>query len=177
MRVTRLEPVDDAPSRLVEHGALPPDRPLAPECPFVKAQAVRELIIATLLERGGARRCELRAALVADVLLGRTQPVPVGLSLHPGSVCGNQLALDAEQPLDDLLGSFVASLAEVVIPDDPFPVDEVERRPVVVAEGRPDRATGYSMARSLLACRTRLISCSNENSGVWTPITTSPLSR
>src|SRR5215211_5706443 len=51
---------------------------------------------------------------------------------------GDELALDAEQPLDDALGLLVASFAEVVIADDAVRVDEVQRRPVAVREGTPD---------------------------------------
>ncbi len=49
------------------------------------------------------------------------------------------IALDAEQTLDDALGLLVAPLAEVTVADDPLPVDEVQRRPVVVVERIPDR--------------------------------------
>jgi len=42
-------------------------------------------------------------ALVAEVRLGRVQVVPVGVRLHSDPFDGDQLALDAEQPLDDAL--------------------------------------------------------------------------
>jgi hypothetical protein len=51
----------------------------------------------------------------------------------------NELALDAERPLDDALRLLVAPFAEVLVADD-------------------------------------AVSCSNENSGVWTPMTTNPSS-
>ena len=41
MRVARVEPVEDAPSGLVERNALGPNRPLAGEGPVVQGQAVR----------------------------------------------------------------------------------------------------------------------------------------
>jgi hypothetical protein len=50
----------------------------------------------------------------------------------------DELALDAEQPLDGALGLLVASFADVVVTDDAVGVDEVQRRPVVVVEGAPD---------------------------------------
>jgi hypothetical protein len=73
----------------------------------------------------------------------------------------------------------VASFAEVVVADDAVGVDEVERRPVVVVEGAPDLVVVVDRDRVVVACsvvawRTRWISCSNENSGVWTPVTTNP---
>jgi hypothetical protein len=60
--------------------------------------------------------------------------VPVCLRLHTEPFDGDELALDAEQPLDDALRLLVASFAEVVVADDAVRVDEVERRPVVVVE-------------------------------------------
>jgi hypothetical protein len=47
---------------------------------------------------------------------------------------GDEFALHAEQSLDDVLGLLVASFAEVVVADDAFGVDEIERRPVVVVD-------------------------------------------
>ena len=78
------------------------------------------------------------AAPVAEIRLGRPQVVPVGLRLHAEPFDGDELALDAEQPLDDALRLLVASFAEVVVADHAVRVDEVERRPVVVVEGAPD---------------------------------------
>ena len=80
--------------------------------------AARQLL--AIIEAAGTERIELDdvAAVVADA---------------------SALALDAEQPLDDALRLLVASLAEVLVADDPVGVDEVERRPVMVGEGAPDR--------------------------------------
>jgi hypothetical protein len=65
--------------------------------------------------------------------------VPVGLRLHAERLDRHELALDAEQLLDDALRSLVAPFAEVLIADDAVPVGEVERGPVAVGEGVPDR--------------------------------------
>ena len=78
------------------------------------------------------------AASISQIRLWCTQVVPVCLRLHPTTLNGHWLAFDIEQPLEDTFGLFVAALAEVVIADDAVPVDEVERRPVVVLEGAPD---------------------------------------
>ena len=43
-----------------------------------------------------------------------------------------------QELLDDHLGHRVLALAEVVVPDAPCRVREVDRRPVVVREGAPD---------------------------------------
>jgi hypothetical protein len=70
----------------------------------------------------------------------------------------------------------------VVVADHALRIDEVERRPVLVVEGAPDLIVVVDgdrvVDRSLpVARRTRSTSCSNENSGVWTPMTTNPSSR
>jgi hypothetical protein len=41
--------------------------------------------------------------------------IPVGLRLHADPFDRDELALDAEQPLDDALGSLVTSFAEVLV--------------------------------------------------------------
>jgi hypothetical protein len=64
--------------------------------------------------------------------------LPVCLRLHAEPLDGDEVALDAEQPLQQPLRLLVTALAEVVVPDDAVRVDEVERRPVVVVEGPPD---------------------------------------
>jgi hypothetical protein len=64
--------------------------------------------------------------------------IPVGLGLHAEAYDGDEFALDPEQVLDHALRLLVAAFAEVLVADDPFPIAEVERRPVVVVEGPPD---------------------------------------
>ena len=90
------------------------------------------------VERVAVRRPEPALAAVAEIRLGRPQVLPVGLRLHPDAFDGDELALDSEQLLDHALGLLVAPFAEVAVADDAVRVDEVERRPVVVVEGRPD---------------------------------------
>jgi hypothetical protein len=64
--------------------------------------------------------------------------VPVGRRLHTDPFDGDELALDAEQPLDHALGLLVAAFAELLVADDALLVDEVERRPTVIGESAPD---------------------------------------
>ena len=52
---------------------------------------------------------------------------------------GDRFARDVEQSLDDLLRALAASLAEMLVPDDAIPVDEVQRGPIAVVERLPDR--------------------------------------
>jgi hypothetical protein len=74
--------------------------------------------------------------------------VPVGLYAEPFD--GDELALDAEQPLDDALRSLVAPFAEAVVADDAVRVDEVERRPAVVGDAARDHVAVVDRDRSLL---------------------------
>ena len=106
---------------------------------MVGAEMIGEVVGPAFVVRGTAWRREVLAAVVAEVRLRRAQVVPVGLGLHALPSDGDELALDAEQPLDDALRSLVAPFAEVVVADGAIRVDEVERRPVVVVEGAPDR--------------------------------------
>jgi hypothetical protein len=108
--------------------------------------------------------------------------IPVRLGLHADAGYRSELALDSEQPLDQALRFLIAALAEVLVSDSSVRVDEVQRRPVMIVESAPDRVSIVDrdriVDRSLVRCPThRSIWCSNENSGVWTPITISPSPR
>jgi hypothetical protein len=91
--------------------------------------------------------------------------IPVGLGLHAASFDRDELVLDAEQLLDDALGLLVTTFPEVLIADDAFGVDEVQRRPVVVGEGRsrprsrcrrlPCNRSPASVSRAARRLRTR----------------------
>jgi hypothetical protein len=85
----------------------------------VGVQALGEPVIAALVERAGVQRGEVLGTRVAEIRLGRTQVIPVGLSFDAAPCDGDELALDAEQTLDDALGLLVAPLAEVTVADDP----------------------------------------------------------
>src|SRR5919112_6540666 len=115
MRVARVEPTRDGAAGFLEHDALRANVPLA-----------------------GERR-DVAAARRAEIRLGRSQVVPVGLRLHSHPFHGHEFALDAEEFLDHALRLLVAPLAEMLVADDAVRVDEVERRPVIVGEGAPDR--------------------------------------
>ena len=83
-------------------------------------------------------RGEVLAAAVAEVGLGCEQVCPVGRRLDPGPLDRDEVARDAEQPLEGPLRALVASFPEVLAADGAVGVDEVQRRPVVVVEGVPD---------------------------------------
>jgi len=66
-----------------------------------RAVLAHELVHATVPEHA-----------VSFLVDGRAQVVPVGLRLHADPLDGDELALDAEQLLDDALRLLVAPLAE-----------------------------------------------------------------
>src|SRR5918998_3081890 len=154
--VTRVEAEGDAPAGLVENDGLGPDRPLAGKGPMAEAQALPDRVQAIAIQRRARRRPVLAAARGAEVGLGRAQVIPVGRRLHAGSFDGYELAVDAQELLDDALELLVASFAEVLVADDAVAVGEVQRRPVVVGEGAPDLVVVVDHDRVVdrsLACR------------------------
>jgi pyruvate dehydrogenase (quinone) len=81
----------------------------------VEEKAFGELIGSALVESGAARRREMLGERVAEVGLGRAHVLPVGFRLDADPFDGEELALDAQQLLDDALGLLVASLDEALV--------------------------------------------------------------
>ena len=79
------------------------------------------------------------AARAAHVGLGRPQGEPVGGLGETGRLDVDELLVDAQQLLDGPFGLLVRILAEVAKAHAPLLVDQVDRRPGVVAERPPDR--------------------------------------
>jgi hypothetical protein len=103
-------------------------------------QAQGELVGAALVKRGRAvRGHEVFRAAIAEIGLRRAQVSPVGLRLHADAFNRNELALNAEESLGGPLGLLIATLPEMAVADDAFRADEVQRRPVVVFKGAPNR--------------------------------------
>jgi hypothetical protein len=144
VHVARVEPQGDAAAGPLRGGSVPRDGPIAGERPLVHAEIVGKSVRGAPVELRAARRTEGRRLSIAEVRLTRSQLIPVG-------GCLRALALDVDQPsleplparlrekhLDHHLGALVVALAEPVVPDPAFGVDEVERGPVVVRERVPD---------------------------------------
>ena len=110
---------------------------------MVEPQRVRRCVRSRLGERHTTGRGEVLSLLVAEVSLGRRQVRPVGLSLDAIGSDGDQSVADAlgpgvaQQPLNHPLALFVATLAELVMPDSSVGVGDVYGGPVVVAERAP----------------------------------------
>src|SRR5262245_33491653 len=136
--VAGFEAEGDAPSGLAERDFLAPDRPLAREPPGVEVQPLGELVRVTFIGHGAVPGREPLAASVANVGLRRAQVGPVGCGFDAHALDGDRLSIDAEKLLDQALRFLVAPFTEILVADDAFPVDEIQRRPVVVVEGAPD---------------------------------------
>src|SRR3954454_5402436 len=100
MRVACVKSKGDGSAGLVGGDVLGADRPLAGEGPAVGAQALREGVGATVVQRWTLRRCELAAAPVAEIGFRCAQVLPVGRRLHALPFDRDRLALDAQQLLD-----------------------------------------------------------------------------
>ena len=127
VEIARLEAVRDRAGGRFEDGGLLADRPFAGERPLIEREPVGALVTPAALAAG-----------VAHVGLGGPQGVPVGGLGDARSVDVAGLPVDAQQTLDRPLGLLVRPLAEVVEPDTPVAIDEVDSRPVVVLERPPD---------------------------------------
>jgi hypothetical protein len=85
---------------------------------------------------------EVLGALVAQIGFGRGDLIHAGGQLPPASTCGpwpNGCCPLLEKLLYHPFRLCIAALAEVVVADASRGIDEVMSRPVLVAEGAPDR--------------------------------------
>ena len=134
-------------------------------------------VVGVLDVRDRARARRSSQPCVAEVALGRQQAG----RRHVGEL-PRVRAVVAEQPADQRLGLRVLALAEVRVANVALLVDQVLGRPVLVRVVVPglvvvvlhDRV-GDARAAST-AARTFDVTCSNANSGVCTPMITSPSS-
>src|SRR5262249_3438724 len=134
----------DAPRHLARRGELLADRPYAGEPPAVGGQRTGPIEIGLVLAHA-ARRDEAFAARIADIGLRRLEPGPVRRQFQALAVDDDRGAVEiagsgfGQQRLDDALGFLILAFAELLVADAPLRVDEIERRPVLVVEGAPDR--------------------------------------
>src|SRR5215510_9622729 len=143
MQIAGVKPVGDASTGLVQHGSLSLDRPLPRQRPIIQAQPRGERVDAWLVEGSASRRCEVLGALVAHVVFARPQVAPIGCRFNAATIHYAWLAADlagsglCQQFVDDHFRLFVRALAEVMMPDTALRIEEIERRPILVAERAP----------------------------------------
>src|SRR4029077_16007121 len=101
----------------------------------VEPKVRRRDLVMRFVPSCSSARVEPGGLLIAEVALRRTEILPVGLHLVAVGFDRGQprpQVLDArvrEELPDDHLRSLVIAFAETAMPDLPFSVDEVERRP------------------------------------------------
>ncbi len=144
VHVPGMEPVHDPPAGLVQHDRFLSRRPVTGERPLVELELRRHRVRARLVRRHAIGRREVLRPLVAEIILRRPQVPPVcrrldALALHRHQPLAHRTAVRLrQQQLDHLLGLVVCALTEVMVANPAPRIDEVDRRPVVVAEGPPD---------------------------------------
>ena len=145
MKIAGVKAVCDPPVGLVQRHRLSPHRPLARKGPVVEPQPLGDSIDLMLVQHCATGRRKVLGALIADIVFRRLQVAPIGFGFGTSGNHRGQSMTDVfvsgffEQLPDDPLGLFVAAFAELMMPDAPLRIDDVERRPIVIVERPPHR--------------------------------------
>src|SRR5262249_7924982 len=145
MQIASMEAVGDSPLSRVQQRGLPPYRPITRKRPLIEPQPRRGSIDARCVQDCITGRGKVLGTVVAEVVLGRPQVAPIGGCFNTTPLDRNQLMTDLAAPgfgqqlLQNHFRLFVVTLAELMISNMPLGIDEIERRPIVVVEGTPDR--------------------------------------
>ena len=187
VEIAGMKTVGDAARGIVQRGELAADRPSAGQAPVVEQQRRYCAIDARSICGGAAGRNEVPGLVIADVGLIRAQIALIrgGLrtfALDRGDRAGDGRAVGfGQQLLDQAFRFVVTALAEHVVAHSAICADEVEPRPRFVIERPPNPVVvvdgdGIVDVEATNALLTLATSFSKTNSGVCTPITTSPRS-
>src|SRR4029079_6023695 len=118
-------------------------RPLARECPFIERKTTGHCIDAASVRISRWSK-DLRS-LVPEIVFRRPHVAPVcgGLDALAADWCDRTVdgwpTAVGQQPSNDVFGPLVLALAELMIANLSTCIDEVQRRPILVPEGPPDR--------------------------------------
>src|SRR3984893_13218388 len=113
--------------------------------PIIELHPCGSSIDARLVQGCSTRRNEVLCAGVAEIVFRGLQVGPIRLGFDTTGVDRSQLITDAAEPglgqqlLDNSFRLFVSALTELMVSNPPLRIDDVERRPVMVVEGAPDR--------------------------------------
>jgi hypothetical protein len=135
MKVPRVKAIYDPALGTAEDGCLPSHRPLASQRPLIERQARRGSIAATPIQFTTAGRREVVGALVADVILRRSQAAPIRRRFHAAGIDRHGALADAggarfrQQSLNGDLRLFVLTLAKVMLTNVAPRIDKVQGRP------------------------------------------------
>src|SRR5437773_12043221 len=145
MQVARVKAIDDASVRFVEGYEAGGYRPIAAERPLIELQRRRRSIGSALADERAARRCKALRLLTAEIILLRSQIVPVRGNFRPawidlhGIVAHSGISGFAQELLNDRLRALVLALAELVMPDLAVRIDDIHGGPITIAECVPYR--------------------------------------
>ena len=143
MKIAGVKAVRDTSIGLVQRGGILLHRPIAGQRPFIQAQPRGQLIHARLVQHCPAGRRKVLGALIPDIIFRRLQAAPIGGHFETAGIDRDQVIADAagaglvQQSLNDHFRLFVRALAEVLMPNTPLRIDEIQRRPILVPEGSP----------------------------------------
>src|SRR5262245_40194378 len=145
MKVARVKAVHDPSAGTAENCRLPVHCPFASKSPLIERQTRGRRIDVPAIQVGAAPRSEVLRSVVADVSFRRLQVGPIscgfdalGIDRHKFTLTKASDRRFGEQPLNDGLRPLIFALAELMLPNPPAHIDEVESRPVLVIEGTPD---------------------------------------
>src|ERR1700694_5816464 len=145
MKIAGVKTVRDPPVGLVQHDGVSLHRPVAGKGPIIELHPCGSSIDATLVQDCSTWRNEVLCTRVAEIVFRGLQVGPIRLGFDTTGVDRSQLITDAAEPglgqhlLDDSFRLFVSALTELMVSNPPLRIDDVERRPVMVVEGAPDR--------------------------------------
>src|SRR5262245_9148169 len=98
----------------------------------------------TLVQYQPTRRGKVLGPIIADIVFRRPQVVPIGGGFHSRVINRNQFipktaaAGLGQQLLNDHFRHFVLALAKMMMSNLSLGINEIEGRPIVVAESPPD---------------------------------------
>src|SRR4051794_34502046 len=131
MHVARVESERDASPGLLQHQLFATDPPLTTQGPTVECQPVGDVI------EHVSRDSQCSTASGSEVCLRSAQMT--SLRLDSAHFHGHKLTIYAQKTLQDPFGCGVSALAEVGMADAALLVHDVQRWPVAVFEGVPNR--------------------------------------
>ena len=143
MQIPAMESENNVARRCLQHGTLRLDDPGPIQPPLIQGRRSGRAVGLSRILSDALRGPETLGATVPDVSLRRLH-IPAWGSFHSDTEHCSHASVDAQRSvvaqefLNYTLGLRVGTLAEIMEADSPFSIDEVVRRPIVVAERSPN---------------------------------------
>src|SRR5262245_23869822 len=144
MKIAGLKTVHDPPVGLVQPSGLASHRPITRKGPLIEPQLRRSPIDPTLVQYCPTGRDKILGAVIADIVLRRSQAVPIGGSFNTTALDRNGFIPNAaasglgQQLLNNLFRLLVFTFAELMMANLSLGINEIEGRPIVIVESPPD---------------------------------------